>query len=138
MIIFAGFVFFLALALLVSLFTLKIRERESGAMFAPELRAAADREALHLKELLAAARLDLKKVPPLLVHWGHRLVHFAALEFARAARAASREAHKLADFVSHRRTFQKRETRSEFLRKMSERRAAAPSSGQQPEENVQF
>ena len=47
-------------------------------------------------------------------------LHFAALEFAHLARQASRQAHRLADFVSHKRNFERKETRSEFLRKMTE------------------
>ena len=120
MVLFAIIVFFLALLGIIALFALKMRELRSGHTAIAEWRAAGDREALHLKELLSAAQLDLKKVPPLAVHFAHVVLHFAALEFARAARAASRQAHALADFVSHKHNFQRKETRSEFLKKMSE------------------
>ena len=122
MMVFAGTIFFLSFAGIVLLFVLKLREERTGRRFAPAWRDALDTEAVHIKGLLMAAELDLKKVPPLVVYWGHVVVHVAALEFARAARTASRQAHRLADFVSHKRNFQRRVTRSEFLKKMSERK----------------
>jgi len=122
MIIFAIITFSFALAGILLLFSLKMREEKTGRVHLPEWREAGDREALHFKELLAAAQIDLKKVPPLAVHFAHVALHFAALEFARAARFASYQAHRLADFVSHKHNFKRKETRSEFLKKMSERK----------------
>src|SRR3989344_442899 len=122
MLIVAGIGFFVSLLLICFLFALKVREIETGQRIAPGFRAAADREALHIKALLLAVQVDLKKVLPLLVHWGHRATHRIALKFARAARAASLYSHALADFVSHKRNFERSETRSEFLRRMSARR----------------
>ena len=108
----------------------------------PSWRDALDSEALHIKGLLSAAELDLKKLPPLFVYWMHGVIHIAALEFARAARAASREAHRLADFVSHKRNFKRRVTRSEFLKKMGERKGGMNggngSNGQEQIERVEF
>ena len=124
MMVFAGVVFLASLIGIIVLFGLKIRELRSGKILAPRIRFAADAQALHIKDLLMAAELDLKKIPPLLVYWGHVALHFLALEFAIAARAASRRAHALADFVSHKRNFQRRQTRSEFLKKVSARKSA--------------
>ena len=131
MILFIGIAFFVALILLVLLFALKLDEERTGRKIAARVRESLDKEALHLKALLAAAQLDLKKVPPLLLHWTHVIVHRVALEFARAARAASRRAHALADFVSHKRNFQRRATRSEFLKKVSERKSGVLSGNGQ-------
>ena len=122
----AGGTFFASLLLTCFLFALKVREIETGRRLAPRLREMADREALHLKDLLFAVQVDLKKLSPLLVHWGHVVLHFMAIEFARAARAAPPSAHSFADFVSQKRNFRIRQTRSEFLRKVSERRSATP------------
>src|SRR3989344_1904025 len=124
MILFANIVFFVTLILIMSLFAIKLREQRSGNMRARSWRQALDSEALHVKDLLSAAELDIKKIPPLVVYWGHVVIHFAALEFARAARIASSRAHALADFVSHKRNFQRGITRSEFLKKVSERKNA--------------
>lgn len=120
MLLFAGIVFFVSLVLIIALFALNMREEKTGRYFAPEWRAAADKEALYVRDLLMAADLDLKKVPPLVSYYSHEALRVAALSFARAARRASRDAHRLADFVSHKHNFERKETRSEFLRKMSE------------------
>ena len=137
MIIFAVVVFFLALAGILALFALKLREARNGHVYLPEWREAADHEALHLKELLSAAQLDLKKMLPLLNHAAHVALHFAALEFARAARFASQQSNRLADFVSHKHNFERRQTRSEFLKKMSERKSSnGNGSGHYEEDNV--
>ena len=139
MLVFAAVVFFLALACIIAIFLIKNREEKTGQRIAVEWRDAGDREALRLKELLDAAHLDLKKVPPLLNHVAHVALHFAALEFARAARMASYQAHRLADFVSHKHNFERKETRSEFLKKMSEGKGGYENgggNGHEAEENV--
>jgi hypothetical protein len=125
MVLFAGIVFFLALIGIIALFAVKFREVDSGVKIGSEWRSALDAEALHVKDLLSAAELDLKKVVPLILYWGHVAIHRAALEFARLARAASSRAHRLADFVSHKRNFRRGETRSEFLKKIAERKNAS-------------
>lgn len=123
MILFVSIIFFVALFLIAFLFAVKLREERTGHIVARRQREALDAEALHVKDLLSAAELDFKKIPPLCMYWAHVVIHVAALEFARAARAASRRAHALADFVSHKRNFRRRVTRSEFLKKVSERKS---------------
>jgi len=118
----AGVAFFTSLLLICFLFALRVREIETGRRFAPRLRDAADREALHFKDLLYGMNIDLKNVPPLVLHGGHVVLHFIAIEFARGARTASLSAHAFADFVSEKRNFRLRQTRSEFLRRMGQRR----------------
>ncbi len=120
MVVFASVVFFVSLLLIVMLFALNMREARSGKYPLAEWRSVADVEAVKLRELALAADLDLRKVPSLVAHFAHVAIHFAALEFAHLAREASRRSHALADFVSHKRNFERRETRSEFLRKMTE------------------
>lgn len=137
MVLFAVVIFFVSLTLIVTLFAMKVREHDTGRYPLSDWRIVADREALQLKELMLAAELDLKKVTPLLAHFGHIALHFAALEFARLAREASKQSHRLADFVSHKRNFERRETRSEFLKKMSGRRDVN-DNGQDTSEPVEF
>ena len=119
MIVFAGISFFSSLAAIMGLVAVKLHEIDSGTIVAPRMKQAADREALRVKQLLFAAKIDLTKILPILVYWGHVAVHRAAIEFARFARTTSRKAHQLADFVSHKRNFEPRQTKSEFLRQMS-------------------
>jgi hypothetical protein len=136
MVLFAAIVFFVSGVLLVGLFYHNIREYKTGRATLGEWRLVADDQALQLKELIVAADLDLKKIPPIVVHLGHVVVHYAALEFAHLARQASRQSHRLADFVSHKRNFQRSETRSEFLRKMTELKKAT-ENGQVVDESVE-
>ncbi|RJQ35704.1 hypothetical protein C4568_00485 [Candidatus Parcubacteria bacterium] len=139
MVLFAGITFSLALILIITLFAIKLREQRTGTRILPAWRDALDTEAIHIKGLIGAAELDMKKLPPLFLYWTHVVVHIAALEFARAARAASSRAHALADFVSHKRNFKRGQTRSEFLKKMSERKNGVLSgNGQEQPERVQF
>jgi hypothetical protein len=137
MVVFASVVFFVSLLLIVVLFALNMREERTGNYLLADWRSVADIEALKIGELALAADLDLRKVPSLAAHFMHVAIHFAALEFAHIARQASRRAHALADFVSHKRNFERRETRSEFLRKMTELKNGT-SNGQEDEERVEF
>ena len=141
MVVFAGTVFFVSLILILVLFALNMREAKTGRYPLGEWRSIADSEAVKLQELARAADLDLRKVPPLAAHFTHIAIHFAALEFANLARHASRRAHALADFVSHKRNFERRETRSEFLRKMSELKngnGKGNGNGHEADERVEF
>jgi hypothetical protein len=118
--IIAIIVFALSLAGIAALFALKHWETRRGSILVPEWRARADVQAEKLKELAAAAWMDLGKVPPEALRVARIMVHEAALGFAALARFSERQAHRLADMVSHKRGFERRETRSEFLRKVAE------------------
>ncbi len=117
---FAFFAFCVSVVGIVSLFAFKQWELRSERVLLPALREKADTRAIQLKELLAAARVDLSKLPPEALRLSRIAVHEAALGFAAFARMAERRAHKLADMVSYRHRFEKRETRSEFLKKVAE------------------
>ncbi len=115
-------VFFLSFAGITALFGLRYWEIHAQRFLAPALRERFDARALQAKELLVAARIDLAKLPPALLRLTRIIIHEAALGFAILARIAEKQAHRLADFVSHKHRFEKRETRSEFLKKVSEHR----------------
>jgi len=113
-------VFFFSLFAIAFLFALKSWEiRKERIVFAP-WREKADVRALQLKELLDAARLDLSKLPPEAVRLSRIGIHQLALGFAAFARAAEGYAHQVADLVSYKHHFEKRDTRSEFLKKVAE------------------
>ncbi len=120
----AAAIFSLSLVGIIALFVLKQQELKRGAVFFPDARLQADKRAMRLKELALAARSDLSKVPPLMVRTGRTLVHDAALTSAGIARAAERGAYRIADLVSHKRHFERRETRSEFLKKVAEHKSS--------------
>lgn len=118
--LFAAIIFVFSLLAIAGLFTFRYWELQRGFIVAPALREKLDVRAVQLKELVLAARADLAKLPPLTVRIGRIMVHEAALALAALARIAERQAHRLADLVSHKHRFERRETRSEFLKKVSE------------------
>jgi hypothetical protein len=117
---FATIVFLLAFFGIIALFALKYWEFARRRAFAPGLRESADKQALHVKELMGALQIDLAKLPPLLLYAAQRTLHAAAVDFGHLMHWLGSQAHNLADFVSHKRNFQRGETRSEFLKKVSE------------------
>jgi hypothetical protein len=117
---FATIVFLLALVGIVALFGLKHWELARGRVLAPALRESADKQALRVKELMGALQIDLAKLPPLLLYAAQRTLHAAAVDFGHLMHWLGVQAHNLADLVSHKRNFQRGETRSEFLKKVSE------------------
>lgn len=115
-----AFVFFFILALLAigALFGIKVWEEKRGRRLAPQLRETLDERALHLKDLLEAGHRDIEKLPPTLVHLSRVTLHLAAVGFGHLAHWVGERSHKLADMVSYKHRFEKRELRSEFLKKV--------------------
>jgi hypothetical protein len=124
MIIFTAVIVFIgSLAAILGLFGIKYRELRTERVFAPAMRIKADEQALRFKGALARGRRELAKLPPTLLHLSRIAVHEAALGIAYGARAAEQGAHRLADMVSHKHRFEKREPRSEFLKQMNEHKS---------------
>ncbi|HTR18373.1 MAG TPA: hypothetical protein VMH91_00080 [Candidatus Paceibacterota bacterium] len=120
MVIAATVIFFLALIGIVALFTLKRWELARERVLLPSLRERADSEALHLKELLAAGKKDLGNLPPFLLFAAQSIVHGIAVDAGHVAHWLGAQSHRLADSVSHKRNFERGQTRSEFLKKVAE------------------
>ncbi len=111
--------FLVTLLLIFVLFAFKRVELARGARFGERGRAAADRGALRLKSQLQNVEGFIENIPwfiGVMVRYG---VHVGALSFARLARVSEREAHRLADLVSHRHRFEKKETKSKYLKNVS-------------------
>ena len=113
-------IFFLSLLGIVGLFGLKHWEEKKQRVIAGVRRARADERALQLKTWLENSRGELKKLPPVLLRLSRFFVHEAALGAAASARFVERQAHRLADMVSHKHHFERREPRSEFLKRMTD------------------
>lgn len=113
-------VFGVSLAFLVVLFALKAIEARREVRFAEPLRESADRGALRIKSALEKAAWYVEQTPWFAGALGRWSVHVGALGFARFARSSAEYAHNLADLVSYKRTFEKRDTRSEYLKQVSE------------------
>jgi hypothetical protein len=73
-----------------------------------------------VKAVLATGESYLEELPFFLGALTRYMVHIGALSFARLARASAKRAHQLADLVSHKRGFERRATKSQFLREVSE------------------
>lgn len=117
----AASVFFASLTGLTLLFALKMFETKRGYTYAPHVRSLADDAALSLKSMLSQARVTLSRIPPALVYLSRIALHELALGSAKLARLAEAQSHKIADLVSHKRSFEKREPRSDYLKQVSER-----------------
>ena len=112
--------FFVSLLGIAGLFTLKYWEERTQRVIAQNIRARADGQALEFKYWLEHSRGELQKLPPKLVRLSRIAVHEAALGAAASARFIERQAHLLADMVSHKHHFERRAPRSEFIKRMIE------------------
>jgi len=117
---FAITVFFLSLLGIAGLFGVKHWETAHGRILYPDVRERADRKAVRLKELVRMSRRELSKLPPHAILFAKGAIRAGALGIARFARGMESQAHRLADMVSHKHHFEKRETRSEFLKQVGE------------------
>ena len=128
--IFTSIIFFISLLGIIGLFVAKHLEDQHQKMVLPqELREKADEHAIQLKSLLLRKRAEMSKLPGVFMHLLRVAVHEAALGAARFARFLESQAHRLADFVSHKHHFKKGKTRSEFLKQVSEHAKNNGSSG---------
>ncbi len=117
---FAAIVFFASLILIVALFTIRYFEEKRGARFGARSRVLADNAALNFKDVLVHTREQMEKLPPEVAHVSMGAVHSGALYAASIARSFEDQAHRFADFVSSKRNFERRETKSEFLKGVSD------------------
>jgi hypothetical protein len=113
-------VFSVSLVAVVLLFILKRLEFNREHRFAENLRTRADYGALRVKGWLEVSEWYLERIPFFVGALTRYGVHISALGFARIARSSAQRAHQLADFVSHKRNFERRETKSKFLKDVSE------------------
>lgn len=128
MLVFSAVVFFISILCISGLFGVKYWERKHERVLYPVAREKADAQAIKVKELVHRGRMELSKLPPQTIVLGKRAVRAGALGVARLARGMEAQAHKLADMVSHKHSFEKRETRSEFLKQVGEH-PLSPSNG---------
>lgn len=113
---------FFAISLLgiIVLFVLKAWELRTSNVLAPQMRERADLKAYEFKVLLMRAQSELRKLPPETIYFSRVVLHDAALGAAAIARFLEQQSHRLADLVSHKRGFERREPRNEFLKNVSE------------------
>lgn len=137
--VYAAVLFFGSLIGIAILFGIKAWEVRNGRVLAPVARTRADIGALRVKALLDLAQEEVQKVPPAIIYIARLLLHETALGTAALARTLERQAHRLADTVSHKHRFERRESRSEFLRQMNDhamRDSRTETEGLEKDENI--
>ncbi|MBI5457078.1 hypothetical protein HY969_05060 [Candidatus Kaiserbacteria bacterium] len=120
MVVGAVTVFFASLAGIAALFSVKLLEEKRARTYGSGFWAIADTLALKCKALLISIESALSRMPSLTMYASVRLLAFAAAGLARLMHGAAEAAHRLADLVSHKHNFERRETRSDFLKQVSE------------------
>src|SRR5437899_3153626 len=101
---------------LAFLFYVKYWEEKNARVFIPGFRLAADGKALEFKAFLVLCQSEFRKLGPTSIHIGRTVLHDLALSLAALSRASERQAHRLADLVSHKHRFERRETKNDFLK----------------------
>ena len=122
-------VFFVSLVGIILLFTLKQIEVGREQRFVEGLRMRADHGARRVKAWLETGEHYLERTPFFISALARYGIHVGALAFARLARTSAEQAHRLADMASHKRNFEHRETKSQFLKEVSEYKNGNGSSG---------
>ena len=105
---------------LLALFSLKAWAEKRKARIFPRARTSLDQGALWLKARLEHAEELLVRVPPFVALLSRFFFAKLMLRLARLAHSAADTAHHLADMVSYKHKYERRETRSEFLKKVTE------------------
>ncbi len=113
-------IFGLTLFGIIILFAIKIREMAYPSAVRAPWRDRADDFALQIKWVILVLEWYISRLPLLTTRIVRRIVGSAALSYARLARVSAEQAHLLADFVSHKRSFERRETKSQFLKQVIE------------------
>jgi hypothetical protein len=112
--------FLVSLFGIVVLFSVKYREAKTGHTYFPSFRDASDEKALVIKKVLLRTRVMIERLPPIVLLVIRFYVRVLALKFASFLKYGENQAHRLADIVSYKHRFERRETRSEFLRQVSD------------------
>lgn len=116
----ATIIFFASLVLIIGLFALKLYEERRGERVMEPIRDSADDAAREIKRAVVHSRVQLEKLPPEVAHVTLRGTVSLALSAAALARTFEAQAHRFADFVASKRNFQRRETKSEFLKQVTD------------------
>lgn len=113
-------VFLGSLFLIVLLFMLKAAEAGTTVRTAARARDFLDDGALYLKDVIGWTSARIARIPPVVALLTRYGIHQAALSAARFSRMVERAAHDLADMVSHKHRFERRETKSQYLKEVGE------------------
>lgn len=129
-------VFGASLVGVVFLLALKAWEMRREQVIAPRFRARLDSGALMLKAWIEKGEAFLAELPSLASLIAMKTLAGGSVHLARLARRMSESAYRLADFISHKHNFERRETRSEFLKTMIEHKNGLANIVSQPVVNA--
>ena len=124
----ATLLFFGSLVAIAALFVFKYWELRTERA-ASTIRDRADEQALRLKQMLTHMREESEKLPPQLVRFARLGIHELALGVAGMARLLERQAHRLADMVSHKHRFERRESNNDYLKQVTDHKNGLPGQG---------
>jgi len=122
-------IFGVSLVGLTTLFAFKYWERERSIIYFALQRKKLDRYARVTKLIMRALNEYAQELPGHAVVLARQGVHLGAVSFAQFARSAEKRAHQIADLVSHKRGFERRETHSTFLKKVAEHKSTLNGNG---------
>lgn len=114
-IVFAGTLFLIA-----AFFALKGWEMRNERIIAPRFRSHLDQTALSAKRAALALEARTGELPQLLGTYARRASVLLVRRFARFSKGLADGAHELADFVSHKHNFERRDTSSRYLKEVLE------------------
>lgn len=123
MVVFATTLLSVSIVGLSALFAFKAFEIRRGAVIAPQMRRRLDKFARITKLYILGIGYLIETLPSRLVLIARVLLHAGAVGAARLARMAEERAHQIADLVSHRHRFERRETNSIFLKQVGEHKS---------------
>lgn len=109
-----------SLAGILAIFAMKKLEVSRGALYGGAWRDEADLFAMRVKWVFLVIEWYLTRLPDFLFLLARYGVRAGALHAAQVARSAEAHAYRLADFVSHKRNFERRETKSAYLKQVGE------------------
>lgn len=104
---------------IVVLFLMKSWEEKHGRIFAPSVKFAADKKATEFKQILLMTQTTIGRLGPTSIRVARVILHDLALSLASLSRASERQAHRLADMVSHKHRFERRVSKNRFLKQVS-------------------
>ncbi len=117
---------------IVFLLAMKAWEMRREHVVAPRLRARLDAGAIFIKSQIEKGEAFLAELPSLASFVAMKTLAGGSVQVARLARRMSESAYRLADFISHKHNFERRETQSEFLKTMIEHKNNLASGLSQP------
>lgn len=120
MTLFAVIVLGISVLGIITLFLVKRYELAHNRLVGGRLRERADDFALDVKWVFLVVEWYLARLPAFMSLFGRYVLRTGALLFARVARTSAERAHHIADLASHKHKFERRETKSDYLKQVGE------------------